>query len=110
MHRVLLVGDSLFADTLMQMLSVSGEIEVVGVCTSPEPLAGGIATGCPDAVVVAGGVEPDLYADAYLRMRCELPIIYTTLADDYLTVFTSRRVKAAQSHLLAAISALPKQN
>ena len=110
MRRVLLVGDSLFADTLQQMLACSGEIEVVGVCTAPDQLAACVAAGSPDAVLVAGAAEPDLYADAYLRLRCELPIIYAALTDDHLTVFTSRRVKAAQCHLLAAISALPKQN
>ena len=110
MRRVLLVGDSLFADTLQQMLACSGEIEVVGVCTAPDKLAPCIAAGSPDAVLVAGAVEPNLYVDAYLRMRCELPVIYATLSDDHLTVFTSRRVKAAQSQLLAAIGALPKQS
>lgn len=109
MRRVLLVGNSLFAATLKQMLACSGEIEIVGVCTAPDQLAACIAAGCPDAVLVAGTIGPDLYADAYLRMRCELPVIYATLADDHLTVFTSRRVKAAQSQLVAAIGALPKQ-
>jgi len=110
MHRVLLIGDSLFADTLKQLLSCSGEIDIVGVCTAPEQFAACISEGYPDAVLVAGAIEPDLYVDAYLRMRCELPIIYTTLTDDHLTVFTSRRVKAAQSQLLAAITALPGQS
>ena len=108
MRRVLLVGDSLFADTLKHMLACSGEIEVVGVCTAPDELAASIAAGSPDALLVAGAVEPDLYAEAYLR--CELPIIYAALTDDHLTVFTSRRVKAAQCQLLAAIGALPQRS
>ena len=107
MRRVLLVSDSLFADTLRQTLSNSDAVVIVGYCTAPEQLPASIAASNPDAVLVVGAEQSQGYADAYLRLHCELPIIYTALDDDHMTIFTSRRVKAAQSQLMAALTALP---
>lgn len=109
MHRVLLVGDSLFADTLKQMLAASGQIEVAGVCQRLEDLSESMAACRPDAVVVAATHESALPPWLWLRLGDDAPIIYTTLEDNHLTIFTSRRVKAAQVELLAAITALPNR-
>jgi hypothetical protein len=110
MHRVLVVGDSFFADTLQQMLAGKEEIEIVGACHTLEELPASIAACHPDAVLVADTCEDYLCAGVCLRIQCDLPIIYTTLKDDHLTIFTSRRVKAAQSQLIAAITALPNRS
>jgi hypothetical protein len=110
MRRVLLVGDSLFADTLKQMLAGNNQIAIVGVCTSPEQLPSCIADGKPDAVLVADAQGDYLCARICIRVRSDLPIIYTTLKDDHLTIFTSRRVKAAQAQLLDAITNLPERS
>jgi hypothetical protein len=110
MHRVLVVGRSLFADTLLQMLSGSAQIEVLGLVDSFEHLPGSIDNERPDAVIVADTHDRYMSAQVCLRIRCDIPIIYTTLDDEYLTIFTSRRVKAAESDLLAAIAALPLQD
>ncbi len=109
MPRVLLVGNSLFADTLRQTLLESEGVSIVGLCTAPAQLPAAIAASNPDAVLVVGSEQSQGYAEAYLHLQCELPIIYTTLEDDHLTIFTSRRVKAAQSQLMAALTALPDQ-
>jgi DNA-binding NarL/FixJ family response regulator len=109
MHRVYIVGHSLFADTLLQMLSESGQIEVLGLLDSIDCLPASIDNERPDAVIVADTRDRCLSAQLCLRIRSDIPIIYTTLEDDYLTIFTTRRVKAAQSDLLAAIATLPQQ-
>ena len=109
MHRVFVVDHSLFADTLLQMLSASKQIEVLGLLDSLDSLPGAIDNLRPDAVIVADTYARCLSAQLCLRIRSAIPIIYTTLEDDYLTIFTTRRVKAAQSDLLAAIATLPQQ-
>jgi len=110
MHRVLIVGGSLFADTLAQMLSGSVQVEVLEVIGSLEHLASSIERRRPDAIIVADTHDQYLCTNVCLRVRCDIPIIYTTLSDEYLTIFTSQRVKAAQTQLLAAIAALPVQS
>lgn len=107
MHRVLVVGRSLFAETLAQMLSGSEQVEVLEIVGSLEHLPGSIERRRPDAVIVADTHDKYLCTNVCLRVRCDIPIIYTTLNDEYFTIFTSRRVKAAQAHLLAAIASLP---
>ena len=109
MHRILIVGDSLFADTLRQMLTSHEQIEVTGACRPVKDLPATIAACGPDAVVLADPCATDLHTGIWLGIQCDLPIIHTTLTDDHLTIFTSRRVKAAQAQLLAAITALPNR-
>lgn len=110
MHRVVIVGRSLFADTLSQMVAGSNAVVVAGHVASLEDLPICIAACKPDAILVADSCGEYLSAKTCLRIKSELPIIYTTLKDDHITVFTSRRMKAAQSQLFSAIAALPKQS
>lgn len=110
MHRVVIVGHSLFADTLSQMVAGSNAVIVAGHVASFEDLPLCIAACQPDAILVADACGEYLSAKACLRIKSELPIIYTTLEDDHFTVFTSRRIKAAQSQLFSTIAALPKQS
>ena len=110
MHRVVIVGHSLFADTLSQMVAGSNAVIVAGHVASFEDLPLCIAACKPDAILVADSCGEYLNAKVCLRIKCELPIIYTTLKDDHITIFTSRRIKAAQSQLFSTIAALPKQS
>jgi hypothetical protein len=110
MHRVVIVGHSLFADTLSQMVADSNSVIVAGRVASCENLPLCIAACHPDAILVADSCGEYLSAKTCLRIKSELPIIYTTLKDDYFTVFTSRRIKAAQSQLFSTIAALPEQS
>ncbi len=110
MHRVVIVGHSLFADTLSQMVTGSSAAVVAGHVASLEDLPMCIAACQPDAILVADTCGEYLNAKACLRIKSELPIIYTTLKDDHFTVFTSHRIKAAQSQLFSTIAALPKQS
>jgi hypothetical protein len=110
MHRVVIVGRSLFADTLSQMVADSNAVVVAGHVASLEDLPLCIAACKPDAILVADSCGEYLSAKTYLHSKCELPVIYTTLKDDHFTLFTSQRIKAAQSQLFSAIAALPKQS
>ncbi len=109
MHRIIIVGNSLFAETLSHMFEVADHIEVITVIPRMDDLPVWVATSNPDAVLVADASEEFLDAKTCLRVRCDLPIIYTTLHDSHFTVFSSRRVRGARAELVAAIAALPKQ-
>jgi DNA-binding NarL/FixJ family response regulator len=110
MHRVIIVGQSLFADTLQELFAGSKRVEIVGLVAGLDELPACIDEHAPDAILVADTNGTYLSAKTCLRIKCDLPIIYTTLYDDHFTVFTSQRVRAAQSQLLAAIVELPKRS
>jgi DNA-binding NarL/FixJ family response regulator len=53
-RRVCIVGDSLFAETLGQMLAGAPAVEVVGAASTPEAALPVLEMQHPDAVIVAG--------------------------------------------------------
>ncbi len=109
-HRVFIVGDSLFAETLTQMLTGSETAAVVGVAPTIEQALPLLQTQTPDAVIVAG---PDMGGPAtvnpLLAANPDLSIICADLNADYWQGITSQRISAPRADLLAAIQALPKR-
>jgi DNA-binding NarL/FixJ family response regulator len=109
--QVFVVGDSLFAETLSQMLASSGTVVIIGAASSPEEALPLMATARPDVVIVADTGENDRRTfDHLLAAHPDLPIIRADLSRDYVQVITSQLVGARRSDLLAAIAALPKRN
>lgn len=109
-HRILIVGDSLFAETLTQMLTGSGIVEVAGVSLTLGAALSWLQTQTPDVVIVAGpetggpaSVNPLLAANP------DLSIIRADLNEDYVQIITSQRISAHRADLLATIQALPKR-
>lgn len=109
-RRVFVVGDSLFAETLTQMLTDAGTVSVVGSAPTPEAALPLLATCRPDAMIVAG--ESDLAASAFgqvLTAHPDLPVICADLSTDSLQLITSRRIGTRPSDLLAVVAGLPKR-
>jgi chemotaxis response regulator CheB len=108
--RVFILGDSLFAETLSEMLISSGTVVIIGSASSPEEALPLLATAQPDVVIVADTGETDrLTFDHLLAAHPDIPIIRADLRRDYVQVITSKLVGARRSDLLAAIAALPKR-
>jgi hypothetical protein len=107
MRRVILVGNSLFAETLQHLFGESAEVEVVDYVASVEQALSSIAAHSPDALIIADNSDAYLSAELFLPMHCGLSILYASLDGDQVKVFSSRRIKASQSELLSAIAALP---
>lgn len=109
-HRVFIVGDSLFAETLAQMLTGSGVAAVAGVAPTIEQALPWLQTETPDVVIVAG---PETAGPAtvnpLLAANPDLSIICADLNTDYVQIITSQRISAHRADLLAAIQALPKR-
>jgi DNA-binding NarL/FixJ family response regulator len=109
-HRILLIGDSLFAESLTQLLASSGEVTIIAAMATVNEALPLLESCRPDAVVVADVVAPhrsqlapllDLYED--------LPILCTDLTTNYVLVVTSRRIEAQRAGFLAALAALPSR-
>ncbi len=110
MRRVFIVGDSLFAEGIAQMLASSGAVEVINAAPTLEAALPLLEAEPPDAVIVAGIGEATIAIfGPILAAYPDLPIIHADLGADNVRVITSQRVGTRSSDLLAAIAALPKR-
>jgi CheY-like chemotaxis protein len=110
-YRIFVVGDSLFADTIVQMLRNGEVVEVLGTASGLEATVTWLETERPDAIIVAGTTEVDTGAifGPLVAGYPDLPIIRTTLNARKIQVTTSRCIRADMPDLLDAITTLPKQ-
>lgn len=110
-RRVFIVGDSLFAETLVRMLDRSDAVELVGAAPTPEAALSALAERAPDALILThAGASPHRALDPLLSAHPDLPIVLADLNAGKVRVIVSRQVEARGSDLLAAIAELPKRN
>lgn len=108
--RAVVVGGSLFAETLSQMLASSGKVTVVGVAPTPEEALPLLEVEVPDAVIVVDADEYALLSFApVLIADPHLPLIRADLNTNQVLIITSRRISARRDDLLEAILSLPRQ-
>jgi chemotaxis response regulator CheB len=109
-HRVFIVGSSLFAETMVQILRDSGTVTVIGSAPKPEAALPTFETENPDAVIVAGSPETSQSTSGLLLTTFpELPVIYADPNAEHMQVVTSKRVGTHPSDLMAALIKLPKR-
>jgi hypothetical protein len=107
--RAVIVGDSLFAETLSQMLATSGRVAVVGVVPSPEEALPLLQSELPDAVIVVNADEFSLMSFVPLLIADpHLPLIRTDLNTNQVLIITSKSISARRDDLLEAILSLPR--
>lgn len=107
--RVFLIGNSLFTESLAQMLAEAENITVVGTAVSPSTAITAVAKTCPHIIIVANaGDQPQANFNPLLSTYPTIPIIHADLNQDYVQIITSRRVSARRTDLLAAIHELTK--
>ncbi len=104
MNRIMVVGDSLFAATLMSMLSATfatATIEAVPDAACALPLA---AESRFDVAILADTKNTALPPEFVDLMCGSLPvIIHTSLQQDFLGVFLYQRVNAGVTDLLSVL-------
>ncbi len=106
-RRIFLIGDSLFTETLGQMLTDAENIEVVGTAVSLSIAITIIAKASPDIIIVANASEiSQTNLQPLLSTFPTIPIIHADLNQDFVQIITSRRVNARRTDLLAAIQEL----
>jgi hypothetical protein len=110
-RTVVIVGDSLFAESLSQMLAQSDRVVVAACVSTLEAALAIIITHHPDAVIVA---VTDRMADhdysQLIAAQPDLPIVYADVNVDSVQVITSHRIGARTADLITALAELPKRS
>lgn len=105
--RVFLIGDSLFTESLGQILANAENIRVVGTAVSPASAVTAVAKVLPRIIIVANTSDnAQTNLQPLLSIFPTVPIIQADLNRDYIQIITSRRVSARRTDLLAAINDL----
>ncbi len=107
-RNVFVVGDSLFAETLVEVLGRSENVRVIGTANTPEEALPLLQSQHPDAVIVAVADENVTATFApILIANPNLPIIHTDINTNQVQVITNKSIDAHINDLLAAIAGLP---
>ena len=110
LREVFVVGDSLFAEALVQSLGDSQNVTVIGTALTSEGALPMLKEQSPDAVIVAETNEAVVAAfTPMLIANPNLTIIHADLSTNQMQVITNHSIDARMSDLLAAIAASPKQ-
>lgn len=107
-HRVFVVGDSLFAESVTELLGHSPAVSIVGVAATVTAALPQLHQCRPDLVIVlSSGADPAEDLGPLLAQVPDLPILRADLSVNDLRLIRSRRVQARVTDLLATIRALP---
>ncbi len=101
--EVFIIGDSLFTETLVRMLTDAPEIKIVGTAPSLAQALMAVPECIPHMIILAAGSPSQDTFGSILAAYPELAIICADLTLDYLQVITSRRIAASRRDLLATI-------
>jgi len=104
MHRALIIGNSLFAETVAHLLVQRGEAAIAGVAASVDDALAQIPACQPDLVIVFSDAV-DLHP--LLTAYPDLPILSADLDANDLRIIRSQRVGSRTADLLAVIQTLP---
>jgi chemotaxis response regulator CheB len=110
-RRVLVIGNSLFAETLTNMLADEPGILVVGEANNPHKTLALIESVCPDVIIVADCVPSETSTElvGLVVTHPHLPLIHADLTTNAVQVITSRSISARRKDLLAVLNSLPQQ-
>lgn len=111
-RRVLVIGNSLFAETLTDLLANVPEILVVGEADSPQTALLLLQSTCPDVVIMADCIASEASTDliGLVVTHPQLPLIRADLTTNTVQVITSRSVSARREDLLAVLNSLPQKD
>ena len=109
--RVLVIGNSLFAETLAGMLAAVAEISVVAEADTPQTALSLLKSVCPDVVIVADSVATHAGNElvGLVVTHPNLPLIRADLTANTVQVITSRSISARRDDLLAVLADLPQR-
>lgn len=107
-HTVFIVGDSLFAEAIAQLLGHTRAVQVVGAAATLDDALALLPLQMPDLVLVlTGSGEVHLDLCPLLAAYPDLPILRADLNAVDLRIISSRRVGTRTADLMAAIQSLP---
>ena len=108
---MLIVGDTLFAENLTQMLAQDPTVQIAGTVSSIEDALSTLQSGPLDAVIVAGVDRlPETALSQFLQVHPDASILCTDLETNDVQVIVNQRLSVRSSgDLLAIIATLPKR-
>jgi DNA-binding NarL/FixJ family response regulator len=110
-HTVLIIGDSLFAETLTATLTKSAQVVVQASVPSLEGALAEMARQMPDIVLIASANEMGVGAAGRLLAHYpNLAIIHAGLDMDNVQVITSQAIGRGTADLINAIAKLPHRD
>lgn len=105
--RVLIIGESLFTETLTTMLVESEHVDLVDSAPAILQALPMIDHYNPDVIIVVEAGTPDpVNLDQLLVSHPDLPIIRANPNDTFVQIITSRRIQARRHDLMAVIQSL----
>ena len=109
--RVLVIGSSLFAETLVGLLAEVPEISVVAEADTLQTALSMLKSTCPDVLIVADSVATSAGNElvGLVVTHPNLPLIRADLNTNTVQVITSRSISARRDDLLAVLSDLPQR-
>ncbi len=101
---VFIIGDSLFTETLGQLLANTADMKIVGTAPSLALARTFVAKAFPHVIIFADTSDPtqDKFGPLLSNFP-DLPLISVDLSRDYVQIISSRRVSTRLDDLLAAI-------
>jgi chemotaxis response regulator CheB len=110
-HRILIIGDTLFAEMLIQLLGQNPAVLVVGSAPDLASAESLLVAGIPDAVIYAKRSElDDLSFSRFITNHPDLPVLCTELSTNAVQVVVSQNIDIHSSNdLFAAIKGLRKR-
>jgi ABC-type hemin transport system substrate-binding protein len=107
-HTVLIIGESIFAETLAATLGQCHRVIVQASAPTLDAALDHLAQQIPDVVVIASANEVGVDAAGRLLLACpDLAIIHAGLDMDNVQVITSHSIGRRMADLIAAIEQLP---
>jgi DNA-binding NarL/FixJ family response regulator len=110
-HRVLILGNSLLAEGIAELLGDSQAVQVIGTAAKVDEVLALLAEYDVDALIVMG--TDDQATARYGQIMAQypdLPLIRADISQNKVRVFTSQSIDANPGALIEAISSLPKRN
>ncbi len=111
-RRILIAGDTLFAEMLAQLLATNPSVEVIGVVSGLDECQKILPHQPLDALIYTGKATIDQESLAQILASFpELPVLCADLSANTVQVIVSQHLRVRSSNeLLAAIAALPKRS
>jgi len=108
-HRVLIVGNQLFANALGYLLAEAPSIIVIDCISSIQECYGVVGNQSVDTLIIAQSLMPEEYALCELfNTLPDTTIIKAHLENDQLEVITRQRIQARSQDLITTLAALPR--
>jgi len=107
-HRVFIVGDSLFAETVAQLMGHHSALSVAGTAADVTGALAQLPDCQPDLIIVTSGRAGEEFDLCPLLTQFpDLPIVRADLNANDLRIIRSQRLEARTADLVAAIQSLP---